>query len=78
MRAFGTEDRPPVDGVPVPANNDIYDYIIFRSTDIKDLTVSELPGPQTASTPQRAASEPTMMQQVRLDSGLGSFLCTSC
>eukprot|EP01122_Echinamoeba_exundans_P003085 TRINITY_DN1323_c0_g1_i3.p1 TRINITY_DN1323_c0_g1~~TRINITY_DN1323_c0_g1_i3.p1 ORF type:complete len:562 (+),score=217.84 TRINITY_DN1323_c0_g1_i3:273-1958(+) len=63
VRAFGTEDRVPVDGVPVAATNEIYDYIIFRSSDIKDLTVSELPGSSPAASNQRAPSDPAIVQQ---------------
>lgn len=43
VRSFGTEDRPSVH--PVPARDNVYDYIIFKASDIKDLVVCESPKP---------------------------------
>ncbi|KAK6107284.1 Scd6-like Sm domain family protein [Brugia pahangi] len=43
VRSFGTEDRPTPN--PVAARDDIYEYIIFKATDIKDLIVCETPKP---------------------------------
>lgn len=43
VRSYGTEDRP-VDS-PLPPKDEIYEYIIFRATDIEDLQVSEPPRP---------------------------------
>ncbi|VDN05623.1 unnamed protein product [Thelazia callipaeda] len=43
VRSFGTEDRPTTN--PVAARDDIYEYIIFKATDIKDLIVCETPKP---------------------------------
>lgn len=45
VRSFGTEDRHSVH--PVPARDEVYDYIIFKASDIKDLVVCESPKPSS-------------------------------
>ena len=43
VRSFGTEDRPT--DSPVAPRDEIYEYIIFRGTDIKDTRVCQPPKP---------------------------------
>ncbi|XP_075951773.1 protein LSM14 homolog B-B-like isoform X3 [Anarhichas minor] len=43
VKSFGTEDRHT--DRPAPPKDEIYEYIIFRGSDIKDITVSEPPKP---------------------------------
>ncbi|XP_041454598.1 protein LSM14 homolog A-like isoform X1 [Lytechinus variegatus] len=57
VRSFGTEDRPC--DHPVAQRDEMYDYIVFRASDIKDLMVCEAPKPpQTTS----IAQDPAILQ----------------
>jgi protein LSM14 len=49
VRSFGTEDRPT--DRPVPARDEIFEYIIFRGADIEDLQVREPPSSSLSQDP---------------------------
>lgn len=58
VRSYGTEGRVP--GQELPASDHIYEYIVFRGSDVKDLTVSD---PTSSPAPPPANDPPV---QVRL------------
>lgn len=63
VRSFGTEGRKFPE---VPMSNEIYDFIIFRGKDLKDLTVL-----QQEPAPQQAPEDPMMNNNVA-GYGMGS------
>lgn len=53
VRSFGTEGRP--SSKHIPPRSEVYEFIIFRGSDIKDLNVSEMPAEEPTSPPQDPA-----------------------
>lgn len=58
VRSFGTEDRPTE--MPVPAREEVYEYIIFRGTDIKKIEVCDTPKQPTL--PGGLHNDPAIVQ----------------
>ncbi len=68
VRSFGTENRQVPK--PIPPRNEIYEFIIFRGSDIKDLNVIDVPSQTEAE--DSAPQDPAIVSAVRL---LCVFVC---
>jgi protein LSM14 len=58
VRSFGTEGRTAED---VPPSDQIYEYIVFRGTDVKDLRIEEGPGPVKENKPPAVPNDPAIV-----------------
>ncbi|GMM35007.1 Scd6 protein [Saccharomycopsis crataegensis] len=67
VRPLGTEGRAENPALEIPASNDVYEYVVFRGSDVKDLSVLDVPPsqvqPQVAAPPPPPPPPPMPQQQ---------------
>ncbi len=62
VRSFGTESRQVPK--PIPPRNEIYEFIIFRGSDIKDLNVIDVPPAQSEAEDPAPHQDPAIVSAV--------------
>ncbi|KAI9280512.1 Scd6-like Sm domain-containing protein [Sporodiniella umbellata] len=60
VRSFGTEGRKGKADEEIPPSENVFDYVVFRGSDIKDLQVFEAP-PKPTPPPQSLPQDPAIM-----------------
>ncbi|EIE76388.1 hypothetical protein G6F46_003231 [Rhizopus delemar] len=61
VRSFGTEGRKGKMEEEIPPSENVFDYVVFRGSDIKDLQVFEAPPKPTPPPPQSLPQDPAIM-----------------
>ena len=62
VSSFGTEDRKPREEM-IPPSDNVYEYIVFRGSDVKDLRIEEAPGAKE-NKPPLPPNDPAIMSSV--------------
>ena len=58
VQSFGSEDRVTPHGAPIPASDQIYEFIVFQAAQIKDLVVAPNAPPPVDPAILQAVSQP--------------------
>ena len=69
--SFGTEGRRPDE--EVPASDNVYDYIVFRGSDVKDLRIEE-PEENVAPKPPQIPDDPAILGVSNVGDAKGASL----
>jgi len=63
VTSFGTEGRKSDPSEEIPASDSVYEYIVFRGSDVKDLRIEEAPATKENKPPQ-VPNDPAIMSSV--------------
>ena len=66
VKSFGTEGRKQSPEEEIPASDNIYEYIVFRGSDVKDLRIEEA-APKENKPPPQIPNDPAIL-------GVSSYL----
>lgn len=67
MRSFGTEGRRGRPDEEIPASENVFEFVVFRGSDIKDLQVFEAPAkPAPPPPPANIPNDPAIMVTYRM------------
>lgn len=61
MKSWGTEGRKGNPEEEVPPSDQIYEYIVFRGTDVKDLRIEEGPSTAKETKPPAVPNDPAIV-----------------
>lgn len=61
VKSFGTESRRTNPAEQIPGSDGIYDYIVFRGSDVKDLRIEEPPKESKPPPPQQVPNDPAIL-----------------
>lgn len=61
VKSYGTEGRRGNPDEEIPPNDQIYDYIVFRGSDVKDLTIVEAPKENQPPPPPQVPNDPAIL-----------------
>jgi protein LSM14 len=61
VKSFGTEHRKTNPDEFVPGSEQLYEYIVFRGTDVKDLRIEEGPAPAKEEKPPAVPNDPAIL-----------------
>lgn len=75
VKSFGTEGRKGKPEEEVAPSEQLYEYIVFRGTDVKDLRIEEGPGPVKENKPPAMPNDPAILGVSEVPRPLCATLC---
>lgn len=61
VRSFGTEGRKGNPAEEIAPSDQVYEYIVFRGSDVKDLRIEQAPAPPKENQPPKVPDDPAIV-----------------